>query len=83
MALRSQKRKKKYIKRKVSLRYFSPTTNSTSTTKITPDRAQAPLSPNQKISGFHPKNSFRSQNNASNKVIARNNQLRPDLEFSS
>jgi hypothetical protein len=35
-----------------------------------------------KILGFHPEDSHRSQNNASTKVIARHNQLRPNLGFS-
>jgi hypothetical protein len=36
--------------------------------------AQAPSSPDQKILGFHPRKSSRSQNNAFDKVIARYNQ---------
>jgi hypothetical protein len=87
---------KKIHKRKVLLRYSSPSNNGTSTTKTTPElqtlqkrrlqkgnSAQTSSPPDQKMLGFHPEDSPRFQNNASNKVIVRQNQLKPDLGFSS
>jgi hypothetical protein len=69
----TKKEKKNYIKGKIPLRYSSHSRNSTFTTKTTPEiqtlqerhlqegnNAQAPLSPVQKILGFHPEDSLRS-----------------------
>jgi hypothetical protein len=90
------KRKKKIKKIRVPLRYLSLSSNNTSATKITPElqalkkrrlqegnHAHASLSSDQKILGFQPEDSLRSQNNDFNNAIARHHQLRLDLEVSS
>jgi hypothetical protein len=87
----NQKLKKETKKRKDPLWYFSPSSNNTSTTKTTPElqalqkRCQCTsiIIARSKILGFHPEDSPHSQNNAFNKDIARYNQLRSNLGFSS
>jgi hypothetical protein len=91
--LRTQPKNKNKLRKK-SLQYFSPSSNNTTTTKITPELQdlQNDVSKNEKCTSavvarskilhFHPKDSLRSQNNAFNKAIVRHNQLRPDFELS-
>jgi hypothetical protein len=93
--MHTAKKQKRKLRKKVPLRYSSPISNNTSTTKTTPElqalqKATPPrrkqctsaVVARSKIIGFHLEDSPRSQNNAFNKGIARHNQLRPDLGFS-